>query len=526
MPPVTITHPLYDKNLSRWETLRTVLEGEDAVKKAGEKYLPRLDGQSYFSDYPGAAGANVTSYSAYKDRASFFDATSRTRDALVGAVLRKESEIHFPERERVRLNTIGRDGESFGEMVQEALDEVIGMGRFGHLIDAPQEPDGDPFVASYQAENITDWDEIIVNGRKRLARVVLREVSDGYSKDGKKQPVINYRILRLGYPSPPNDVVDAINKSTLTYFDYFGLSEDDLRDGAIYFQEIWRPVDDAKDEKWYLAQIIIPRIRGGVPLNEIPFIFFNSSSTKPKPQKSPLYDLSAVNLSHYRNSADLEHGLHFTALPQPWAAGFKMDSHAVLYIGSGVAWVTEEPGGHAGYLEFTGAGLRAISDRMNDKKKEMALLGARLLDEPPPSGGNEAAETIKLRQAGERSVLAKLTFSVSEGLTKSLRYIAKWLGINNIENISIALNTDFGVEGLSPTMLNALMAQVQTGVMSWNTYFWNLKRGEVIPDGIDEEAEAERILAGIPGQEAMEGLLKLKEGEESEEDKEDEDDTE
>ena len=49
----------------QWSRARDVIAGEDAVKAAGEKYLPRLDSQS------------EEEYGAYKARASFFGATAR-----------------------------------------------------------------------------------------------------------------------------------------------------------------------------------------------------------------------------------------------------------------------------------------------------------------------------------------------------------------------------------------------------------------------------------------------------------------
>jgi len=44
--PVNATHPDYDFALPDWLRARDVLVGKDAVKSAGEKYLPRLDSQS------------------------------------------------------------------------------------------------------------------------------------------------------------------------------------------------------------------------------------------------------------------------------------------------------------------------------------------------------------------------------------------------------------------------------------------------------------------------------------------------
>ena len=44
--PVNSTHPDYDANLPAWLRAREVISGEDAVKAAGLRYLPRLDSQT------------------------------------------------------------------------------------------------------------------------------------------------------------------------------------------------------------------------------------------------------------------------------------------------------------------------------------------------------------------------------------------------------------------------------------------------------------------------------------------------
>ena len=61
---VNSTHPDYDATLPAWLRARDVVAGEDAVKAAGEKYLPRLDAQS------------PDEYRGYKTRGSFFNRSS------------------------------------------------------------------------------------------------------------------------------------------------------------------------------------------------------------------------------------------------------------------------------------------------------------------------------------------------------------------------------------------------------------------------------------------------------------------
>ena len=72
------------------------MAGEDAVKAAGEKYLPRLDGQS------------DEDYEAYKGRACFSNATRRAADAFVGLVFRKAPFVKLPEDGGQRSEVGGR----------------------------------------------------------------------------------------------------------------------------------------------------------------------------------------------------------------------------------------------------------------------------------------------------------------------------------------------------------------------------------------------------------------------------------
>ena len=44
--PVNSTHPDNDENLDAWLRIRDVLAGDRAIKRAGEKYVARLDSQT------------------------------------------------------------------------------------------------------------------------------------------------------------------------------------------------------------------------------------------------------------------------------------------------------------------------------------------------------------------------------------------------------------------------------------------------------------------------------------------------
>ena len=491
-------HEDYTLLSPKWIRQRDVMAGEDRVKEKRTVYLPALSGQQTTSGFQQQTA--ISSYDSYLDRASFLNASGRTRDGLVGAITRKQPDLDWPEADLALLDSVGSSLEGFDELTNEVLDEVVGVGRYGHLVDLPDfgVSNPTPFVSTYSAENITDWELGVVPtkdnvGQKRPIRVNLLERTRQIADDGHE--LAKYRILHLGVPQPVTE--DEKKMATEEFLSTLGLMPEDFTDGFIYYQEVWLEADTSEESEtvFHRDQVIIPRAAGGVLLREIPFTFFNANTIRPKPEKPTLLDLVVVNLGHYRNGADHEHGLHFTALPQPWVSGFKFDGP--LFIGSGVAWVTEEPNASAGYLEFSGQGLGAIKEEMRDKEKRMASMGARLLESQGPESGAEATETVQLRQAGEMSVLARISIAVSMGLSSTLKFLQRFRGQS--EEVGIVLNQDFGVTGLPPAMLNSLMEQVIGGLMSWDTYVFNLRRGELYPDNWDQEQEAAAILAGTPG---------------------------
>lgn len=473
--PVTSCHPQYSENIELWRKCRTIIQGEEAVKAAGDRYLPRLDGQ------------DQTEYEAYKMRALFYGAADRTVKGLRGAILAKAATVKMPEQLVELSKRLGASGESLEGITQTVLGEVIGIGRVGLLVDAAEDVEnGEPFVEVYFAEQITSWRTEMVGGRRTLVRLVLREEleqldpTDPFAFKSETR----YRVLKLGDPETGLEV-----------------GPEDDRESARYFVEIWRR-EDTLDQKtkqqhehWILEDTIEPRIRGGLPLREIPFTVVNPSSLGFDVEKSPILDLVNVNLSHYRSSADLEHGRHFTALPTAVAAGFG-EASSKLKIGSGVAWQTNDTSAHAEFLEFTGAGLGHLAEALKEKQQLMAILGARLLEDQKRAA--EAAETLQLRQAGEKSILADIAANCSEGLTRVLRLAAMWLGSAEAESASVELNKDFNLVGIDAATLQALMLAVQAGQVSWQTFFYNVKRGELIPDNVTAEEEAELIAAGGP----------------------------
>ena len=134
----------------------------------------------------------------------------------------------------------------------------------------------------------------------------------------------------------------------------------DLDQEGLYRQRVFRQLEG----QWrQFGPDIEPRLDGR-RMTRIPFIIFGPRGNRPAVAKPPLLDLVNVNLSHYRTTADFEHGAHFTGLPTAVITGHRLDEGEGLAIGAGEAWVLPAPDAKAFFLEFSGQGLGALSDSL------------------------------------------------------------------------------------------------------------------------------------------------------------------
>lgn len=452
-------HSEYASALSRWTKCRDSIEGEDAVHAAGEKYLPKLSGQ------------NDADYKAYVLRTPFYNATARTIDGLVGMLFRKEPVVTAPDAMSDMLGDMTLTGCDFDELSEIVAREVIGVGRVALLVEYPTVNDQPitvaqaaaqnlrPYVTIYKAETVLNWRVARINNAMQLIMVTLMESAiewDGF--ESKAIPQIRALLLEEGR----------------------------------YIQRLYR-----KNEKgeWVQFGDDITPLKNNEPMTEIPLVIFGPAHNDVAVQKPPVYDLVTLNLSHYRSTADLEHGAHYTGLPTAVVTGYSPSENEKLSIGASTAWMFPDPAARASYLEFTGQGLATLENRLKSKEEGMAAIGARML--APEKKSAEAEGTVRLRHAGEGAVLGTIADMIEAGFNRVLQIMADWAGVTG--NIETEFNEDFVDTVLSAQDVLALVQAWQAGAMSFETLFWNLKQGELIDGERTIEDEKESISAAGGG---------------------------
>lgn len=437
--PVNSTHPEYKNHVELWTTCRDAVEGSVAIKDKAARYLPPLSG--HLKNGPDGQAA----YQAYLGRALWFGATDRTLSGYVGAIMRKDPVVVVPDGIKSRLEDITDAGQTVEQFIHTLCKELLTTGRFGLLVDkAELDSDGvEPaYIKLYYPENILNWQ---MNG-DQLVMLTLQEFvlepdpADPY----ELQEIQQVRELRL---------VDGVCTITLHKLD---------------------------GQSWISYPQPSPTFRGKA-LDYIPFVFVSADEDSIGCSKPPIYDLATCNINHYQLDADYRHGLHFTALPTPVFTG--VDDNREYFLGSEGAINLRNENSRAFFLEFQGLGLTAIKDAMQERKEQMASLGAQLLSRKTGGRTVETAEAARIQHAGETSLLATIVGRVEEGLECALCMVAEWEGIpcsEEDETVDVTINRDFIDANLDAQEITALVTSWQNGGISPEVLFWNLQKGGVI----------------------------------------------
>lgn len=444
----------YSRALPKWKRCRDVIEGRDQLVAVdlgtwsdGGTYIPRPSGMDEYE------------YKQYCNLASFFNATGRTVDAMVGLSMAKPANIEYPNKEHLKDITLS--GMKLREFVQQVIHEEVEVTRVGVLVDYPtidtskmtrievERANIRPFLVMYKAENITYWNEAVVHGKKQLTKVVLREdvnkLKDEFTVLKEKQ----YRVL-------------------------------DLETGY-YRVRIMKEMDDQRTT----VSEFYPKMNGE-PLDYIPFFL----TSKPEVRKPILLDLVDTNLAHYRNSALYERALTYVT-PVPVITGVQPSPDSPTFkVGGTDAWLISNTEARVQYLEFTGQGLKPLESALKEKEFRMSVQGARMLaDEKKAS---EAQSTVEIRTAGERSIISNIAEDVSDIMTKALEVMAQWSGYDSSE-VHYRLNVDYGLSRLDYHTIKELVASWQSGAITYHTLFDNLLRGDVISPDADYESYKEQL---------------------------------
>ncbi|ARB15292.1 62kDa structural protein [Caulobacter phage Ccr34] len=224
---------------------------------------------------------------------------------------------------------------------------------------------------------------------------------------------------------------------------------------------------------------LVPNVRGE-PLDFIPFKFFGASGNTADVEKPPLLDICDLNLSHYRTYAELEYGRLFTALPVYYAPGTDSEGTGEYHIGPNMVWEVPQ-GSEPGILEYTGQGLKALETALNDKERQIAAIGGRMMPGASKSVSESNNQTT-LREANEQSLLLNIIQACEAGMTDVVRWWLMWrdVPLAETQDLRYEINTDFLSTPIGAREMRAIQLMANDGLLPDPVFYEYMRKAEVI----------------------------------------------
>ncbi|WBA79563.1 DUF4055 domain-containing protein [Endozoicomonas sp. GU-1] len=453
---------IHGDKLRQWQMIDDACEGEQAIKKAGARYLPTLNPQDISEE-------NEARNRQYRERASYYNATGRTKSGLMGVAFSKDPSVELPAGLEYLIDNADGQGIGLEQVAQKTLSHVSTLGRAGLLVDYPltsgsmskaESAGKGATILRYHPRQVINWDTETVGGITRLSLVVLMEQSTVRNiGDFKHTDSIRYRVLEL---------IDGV-----------------------YQVRIFEQTDRGFEE----VAGYLPTDASGKYWNEIPFTFVGAENNDADIDQAPLADLSYLNIAHYRNSADLEESsfiagqptLVVSGLTQQW---YEQNLQGRVYIGARGGLPLPQ---NADAKLLQAAANSLPLELMKHKEEQMVKIGARLL----MPGQNITATATNSSDKSAYSVLALCCANVSGAITKCLQWCALYMGVTGEARYEIS--RDFVTAQLTSQDLLALVQLWQSGTVAKSDIRALLRKHEIVdPERTDEEIDAELEVEPVP----------------------------
>lgn len=489
---VKARHPKYTEMLPYWQRCRDARQGAKAVKDGlnCELYLPRLDSQVLLDSENGKNSYQKNrEYNNYKKRAIWYGATGKTVEAFKGMIYQKpvqyfSKNTELPEDfiESDLMRYASQEDESFSAFMQSCTDEILTVNRVGILEDYPvliDELTGEAILMSqldfersgitsysvkYLAEQIINWGTAIHKGRKVESFYVLEETWFDYevSLTSPKER-LRWRLLLL---EPAGD--NLVYKQVIIIED---------KDG-IKIQDIFYPLFNGKN------------------FNFVPFWCLSITGNQLDDVREPeILDLVEMNIGHYRNSADYENEMHYVSIKTAIFPGWDKELGNPV-LGGGLS---TPPDQKPFILEASSSS--GLKDEMTAKEHRMAILGAQMLS----AKGRyvQSAKTSEIENQGHSGILGSLASTLEEFFSIILSIKMEWSGKSE-DRVKVVLNKEYMKNTVAPEMMKDLVAAVQAGKMSFKTFYYNIQKLGMYPDGWTEANELDAIESEGIGSASME----------------------
>lgn len=452
------TSSAYDWMLPKWKMIDALLGGTDAMRQAGEAYLPRHCEESSIA------------YQERLEAATLLNMTEMVLGQLAGKPFQEPVKINddVPDAVKQLLEDVDLQGNNLSRFCRNWFREGMAKAFSPILVDFPRpqsRPDGQPrtleddrrealrpYWVSVRPENVIFAHAEMVGGREVLQHVRILEcetVMDGFTE----RTIERIKVLE------PGAVRIYEKRKTGRKFE-------------------WIPIDEYATSLTYIPMVVFYSSRMGTMLG-----------------KPPLMDLAHLNVTHWQSASDQRAVL--TVARFPMLAGSGVDEEpgegqSRQRIGPRQMLTTRNAQGKFYYVEHTGAAIKSGAEDLRDLEERMAGYGAEFLKRRP---GNPTATARALDTSESLSPLEAMVVDFEDAVAQALWMTAQWIKLPGTEQGSgtVELSRKYTLVEPNAADLEALAAARKGRDISRKAYLDGLRRRGVLPDDFDADEDLDEL---------------------------------
>lgn len=424
----------------RWELLHDLMGGTQAMRTAGEKWLPREPAES------------IHAYSCRLNRSFLFGAFE---DTITNTVAKPFSKPVTIKNAPVELEYLEHDvdgsGKNITQFEAECFQDLTLYGKTHVLVDFSKIDTG-----------LTKAEEKEAGARASFVRVSPPSLIGWQTDDDGKLIQIRYRFDRTeadgAYGDKKTPHVKMISPEGY---------------------EVWR-----KDEK---ADKYIQTEKGIHSFGRIFLVTVYARQIGFLTANPPLENLAWLNLHHWQSDSDQNNILRFSRFGIMFMSGITEEEYdSSVEFGPSQIFRTTSDSADLKYVEHHGYAIDAGRKDLEDTEHRMEIVGAQPLTKN--TGKNTA--TAKNIDEGRNVTSIQRWIKASEnGLRQMYELAAEWHGVTLPEDFGVDIYSDFKVSLYSDKDVDTLLKSCQANKLTNETYLEEIKRRGLLSESVDLEAE-------------------------------------
>lgn len=432
-----------------WTLIEDLLQGTSRMQSKSRDYLP----QEPFE--------KNSSYKLRKSRSFLTPAYEDTIEKLSHKPFVKPVTFlggELPEELQSMPDNIDLEGSSLTSFSKDLFETGINYGKIHLLVDHPNVPENisradeislgaRPYFVNIVPSNLIWWEWEKVNGEKILTEIRVKERKNVVVEDHE----IEKEFIRVWTPT------------TIQLF------EKNAKSGDL------TPIGEENVNT----------------LGKIPLVTAYFNRTGFFIAKPPCFKLAESNLEHFQVYSDFSNILRIASLGILFGTGFseKQIKQGIKISVNGWVGTTSE-NANLRYVEYEGKALDSLLERIGKIEIRMEQLGLQPLISSP---GKVTATRDRITDVKTQAPVQTWIGALENLIWDGFQLASEWRDIEFDDDITVNIFSDFIISARTSEDLSQLREMRKQRDLSLETYLSEVKRRQVLSEGLDLEEEKERI---------------------------------